>query len=115
MKPIEWVKFQQAMTPEKPFMIYYATGAVHAPHHAPKEFIEKYDGKFDDGWLAYREATFERQKALGIIPANAKLAPMPEDIMEWESLSDQERELYACRWRPLQASRNIPTAKSADW
>jgi len=92
---IEWVKFQQAMTPEKPFMIYYATGAVHAPHHAPKEFIEKYDGQFDDGWLAYREATFERQKALGIIPANAKLAPMPEDIKEWESLSDQERELYA--------------------
>ena len=92
---IEWVKFQQAMTPDKPFMIYYAPGAVHAPHHAPKEFIEKYDGKFDDGWLAYREATFERQKELGIIPANAKLAPMPEDIMDWESLSDQERELYA--------------------
>ena len=92
---VEWVKFQQAMTPEKPFMIYYATGAVHAPHHAPKEFIEKYDGKFDDGWLAYREATYERQKAMGIIPADAKLAPMPEDIKEWESLSDQERELYA--------------------
>jgi len=49
---IKWVKFQQAMTPEKPFMIYYATGAVHAPHHAPKAFIEKYDGKFDDSWLA---------------------------------------------------------------
>ena len=92
---IEWVKFQQAMTPEKPFMIYYATGATHAPHHAPKEFIEKYDGKFDDGWMAYREATFERQKALGVIPANTKLAPMPEDIKEWESLSDQERELFA--------------------
>jgi len=92
---IKWVKFQQAMTPDKPFMIYYATGAVHAPHHAPKSFIEKYDGKFDEGWLAYRKATFERQKAMGVIPANAKLAPMPEDIMEWESLSDQERELYS--------------------
>jgi arylsulfatase A-like enzyme len=92
---IKWVKFQQAMTPEKPFMIYYAPGAVHAPHHAPKEFIEKYDGQFDDGWMAYREETFERQKALGVIPANTKLAPMPEDIMEWESLSDQERELFA--------------------
>ena len=92
---IEWVKFQQAMTPEKPFMIYYATGAVHAPHHVPKEWIEKYDGKFDEGWLAYREETFDRQKAMGVIPENAKLAPMPEDIMEWESLSDQERELYA--------------------
>jgi len=92
---IDWVKFQQAMTPEKPFMIYYATGAVHAPHHAPKEFIEKYKGKFDDGWLAYRQATFDRQKAKGIIPSNARLAPMPEDIKQWESLSDKERQLYA--------------------
>lgn len=92
---IDWVKFQQAMTPEKPFMIYYAPGAVHAPHHAPKEFIEKYKGKFDAGWLAYRQATFERQKELGIIPANAKLAPMPDDIKEWESLTDQERQLFS--------------------
>ena len=92
---IEWVRFQQAMTPDKPFMIYYATGATHAPHHAPKEFIQKYKGKFDDGWSAYREATFERQKALGIIPANTKLAPMPRDIKAWESLSDKERQLYA--------------------
>ena len=92
---IDWVKFQQAMTPTKPFLIYYATGATHAPHHAPKEWIEKYDGKFDKGWLAYREETFARQKAMGVIPENAKLAPMPEDIMDWEALSDQERELYA--------------------
>jgi len=92
---ISWVKFQQAMTPDKPFFIYYATGAVHAPHHAPKEWIEKYDGKFDEGWLVYREETFARQKAMGVIPENARLAPMPDDIMEWEALSDQERELYA--------------------
>jgi len=92
---ISWVKFQQAMTPDKPFFIYYATGATHAPHHAPKEWIEKYDGKFDKGWEAYREEAFARQKAMGIIPENTKLAPMPEDIMEWEALSDQERELYA--------------------
>ena len=92
---IGWVKFQQAMTPDKPFFIYYATGAVHAPHHAPKEWIEKYDGKFDNGWLAYREETFARQKAMGVIPENTQLAPMPEDIKEWEALSDQERELYA--------------------
>ena len=92
---IDWVKFQQAMTPDKPFFIYYATGATHAPHHAPKEWIEKYDGQFDKGWLAYREETFARQKAMGVIPENAELAPMPEDMMEWEALSDQERELYA--------------------
>ncbi len=92
---INWVKFQQAMTPEKPFFIYYATGAVHAPHHAPKEWIEKYDGKFDKGWLSYREETFARQKAMGIIPENTKLAPMPEDIKAWEALNDNERALYA--------------------
>jgi len=92
---IGWVKFQQAMTPDKPFFIYYAPGATHAPHHAPKEWIEKYDGKFDSGWNAYREETFARQKAMGIIPENTKLAPMPDDIEEWEALSDQERELYA--------------------
>jgi arylsulfatase len=92
---IGWVKFQQAMTPDKPFFIYYAPGATHAPHHAPKEWIEKYDGKFDSGWNAYREETVARQKAMGIIPENTRLAPMPEDIEEWEALSDQERELYA--------------------
>mgnify|MGYP001815182419 FL=1 len=92
---IKWVKFQQAMTPDKPFMIYYATGAVHAPHHAPREFIEKYQGRFDDGWLAYREQTFERQKAMGVIPENTELAPMPDDIFAWESLSDDERALYS--------------------
>jgi len=92
---VEWVKFQQAMTPDKPFFIYYATGATHAPHHAPKEWIEKYNGKFDKGWMAYREEAFARQKAMGIIPENTRLAPMPEDIMAWEALSNQERELYA--------------------
>ncbi|MBW1764911.1 MAG: arylsulfatase, partial [Deltaproteobacteria bacterium] len=92
---VEWVKFQQAMTPDKPFMIYYATGAVHAPHHAPKEWIEKYKGKFDGGWLELREETFARQKEMGVIPQNAQLAPMPEDIKAWESLSEDEKTLFA--------------------
>jgi len=92
---IGWVKFQQAMTPDKPFFMYYATGATHAPHHAPKEWIDKYRGKFDSGWNAYREETVARQKAMGIIPENTKLAPMPDDIKAWEDLSDQERQLYA--------------------
>lgn len=92
---IEWIKFQQAMTPDKPFMVYYATGATHAPHHAPKEWIEKYKGKFDQGWLKLREETFARQKELGVVPENAQLAPMPKDIKEWESLSDKERQLFA--------------------
>ena len=92
---IEWVKFQKAMTPDKPFMVYYATGATHAPHHAPKEWIEKYKGRFDAGWLKLREETFARQKEMGIIPANAQLAPMPSDIKDWEALSADEKRLFA--------------------
>jgi len=92
---VEWVKFQQAMTPEKPFMIYYAPGATHAPHHAPKEWIEKYKGMFDGGWQKLREETFARQKEMGVIPQNAQLAPMPEDIKAWESLSEDEKSLFA--------------------
>ena len=92
---IEWIKFQQAMTPDKPFMVYYAPGAVHAPHHAPKEWIDKYKGKFDDGWLKLREETFARQKALGVIPENAQLAPMPSDLKNWEELGDDEKRLFA--------------------
>lgn len=92
---VEWVKFQQAMTPDKPFMVYYATGATHAPHHAPKEFIEKYKGKFDNGWLAYREETFARQKAMGVIPEGTELAPVPDDIPDWDALSKDEKALFA--------------------
>ena len=92
---IKWVKFQQAMTPDKPFMIYYATGAVHAPHHAPKEWIEKYKGKFDDGWDKLREETIARQKKMGIIPQNTKLAPKPKDIKDWDKLSKKEQKLFA--------------------
>ncbi|WP_299160160.1 arylsulfatase [uncultured Eudoraea sp.] len=92
---IKWVKFQQALTPDKPFMIYYAPGAVHAPHHAPKEWIDKYNGKFDDGWQKLREETIARQKKLGIIPQDAELAPIPEDIKDWESLSANEKKLFA--------------------
>ncbi|MGB5704357.1 MAG: sulfatase-like hydrolase/transferase, partial [Polyangiales bacterium] len=92
---INWVKFQQAMTPQKPFLLYYATGATHAPHHVPKEWIDKYRGKFDDGWDALREETLRRQKELGLVPENTKLAPKPEDIKDWSALSDKERKLFA--------------------
>jgi arylsulfatase len=92
---VEWVKFQQAMTPDKPFFIYYATGATHAPHHAPKKWIEKYKGKFDKGWQALREETIARQKRMGVVPENTRLAPMPEDIKQWNTLSDKEKQLFA--------------------
>jgi len=91
---INWVRAQQSMTPDKPFFVYFATGAVHAPHHVPKEWIEKFRGRFDDGWDAVRRATFERQKAAGIIPAETKLPPRPEDLAAWDSLSENEKKLF---------------------
>jgi arylsulfatase len=92
---ISWVRFQQALTPEKPFFMYFATGACHAPHHAPKEWIDKYKGKFDDGWDKLREQTLARQKELGLVPQNVKLAPKPSDIKDWDKLSADEKKLFA--------------------
>lgn len=92
---ISWVRFQQALSPDKPFFMYYAPGATHAPHHVPKAWAEKYKGKFDQGWDKLREMTLERQKKLGIVPQNTKLAPKPEDIKDWEKLSADEKKLFA--------------------
>ena len=72
---INWVSAQHALTPDKPFYLYFATGATHAPHHAPKEWIAKYKGQFSSGWDKLREETFSRQKKMGVIPADAKLDP----------------------------------------
>lgn len=93
---ISWVRFQQALTPQKPFFMYYAPGATHAPHHVPKEWIEKYKGKFDQGWDKMREQTLERQKKMGIIPQNTQLPPKPAGIKDWESLTADEKKLF-CR------------------
>ena len=92
---ISWMRFQQALTPDRPFFMYFATGAAHAPHHAPKEWINKYKGKFDDGWDRLRQQTLDRQKQLGLIPQNVKLAPKPADISDWEALSADEKKLFA--------------------
>ena len=94
-KAIEWMRFQQALTPDKPFFVYFAPGAVHAPHHVPKSYIDKYKGKFDEGWDVIRERIFEQQKALGIIPAETKLAGKPDDIKDWANLSADEKKLFA--------------------
>lgn len=92
---INWVKAQQSMTPDKPFFVYYATGAVHAPHHVPKEWADKYKGQFDKGWDKTRQETTKRQNKMGIIPANTKLAEKPEDIKDWDTLPTDERRLFA--------------------
>jgi arylsulfatase A-like enzyme len=81
--------------PEKPFFLYYATGCAHAPHHAPKEWIEKYRGKFDMGWDRYREVVFSRQKEMGLLPADAVLPERDLDVPAWDSLSADQKRLYA--------------------
>ena len=92
---ISWMKFQKALTPDKPFFMYFAPGAAHAPHHVPAEWRDKYKGKFDQGWDKVRQETLERQKKLGIVPADTRLAPKPKDIKDWETLSADEKKLFA--------------------
>lgn len=94
-KSIEWMRFQQALTPDKPFFVYFTPGAVHAPHHVPQDYIDKYTGKFDEGWDVIRERIFEQQKSLGVIPADTKLAAKPDDIKDWTDLSADEQKLFA--------------------
>ena len=83
-----------ANAPEKPFFMYYAPGAAHAPHHVPKDWADRYKGTFDAGWDAYRETVFARQQEIGLLPADAVLSPRDPDVPEWDSLSDDERRLY---------------------
>jgi arylsulfatase A-like enzyme len=91
---IAWMNFQHAMTPDKPFYVYFATGATHAPHHVPKEWIAKYKGRFDQGWDKLREETFARQLEMGIIPAGTKLTPRPAEIPAWDSLTADQKRLF---------------------
>jgi arylsulfatase len=91
---INWVSAQQTLTPGKPFYLYFATGATHAPHHVPKEWIAKYKGQFSGGWDKLREETFARQKKLGVVPANAKLTPRPKEIPAWADMSADQKRLF---------------------
>jgi arylsulfatase len=110
-KAIEFVHDAKAIAPDKPFFLYYCPGAAHAPHHAPKEWADRYAGRFDMGYEAYRELVFERQKAMGIIPGDAELSPIDpyadttshdgkawsenDRVRPWASLNDDERRLFA--------------------
>ena len=91
---VAWVRYQQALTPDKPFFVYYAPGATHAPHHVPKEWADKYKGKFDQGWDKLREAMLQRQIELGVVPAGTKLAGKPEAIKDWDKLGPDEKKLF---------------------
>jgi arylsulfatase len=94
-RAIEWTRQQKALMPDKPFFTYFAPGATHAPHHVPKEWADKYKGKFDQGWDRLREETFARQKELGVIPADAELTSRPAEIPAWEDMPDDLKPVLA--------------------
>ena len=101
-KAISWVRQQKALMPDKPFFMYFAPGATHAPHHVPKDWIEKYRGKFEHGWDRLRDDIFARQKQLGVIPANAELTKRHEQIPAWDAMAkdlkpilSRQMEVYA--------------------
>jgi arylsulfatase len=117
-RAIEFIKDAKTIAPDKPFFMYFCPGATHAPHHAPKEWIERYRGRFDEGYEAYRERVFERQKSLGVMPQHAELTPINPYVEEtsaeglpwpaldvvrpWDSLSEDERRLF-CRMAEVYA------------
>lgn len=92
---INWVRQQKALMPDKPFFMYFAPGATHAPHHVPKEWIDKYEGKFDAGWDAERETIFAKQKEMGVIPADAELTPRNAEITAWDDMPDEYKPVLA--------------------
>lgn len=94
-KAINWLTAQHAAAPDKPFFLYYAPGAAHAPNHAPADWIARFRGRFDDGWDVQRERTLSRQKAMRVVPRDAKLTPRPEGLPAWASLDPDQKRLYA--------------------
>jgi arylsulfatase len=94
-RAINWLRYNKSVAPQKPVLMYFAPGAAHAPHHTPKEWRTKFKGKFDAGWDAVRQATYERQLKQGIIPPDTKLTPRPDWVKPWDSLSPDEKRLYA--------------------
>jgi arylsulfatase A-like enzyme len=94
-RAIAWIRQQKAVAPDKPFFVYFATGACHAPHHVPKDWIAKYTGKFDQGWDKVREETFARQKKLGVIPSDCELTARPKEIPSWGETEERLRPVLA--------------------
>jgi arylsulfatase A-like enzyme len=94
-KAIAWVRQQRALTPDKPFLMYFAPGATHAPHHVPKEWADRYRGRFDHGWDRQREETFARQKELGVIPQDAELTRRHDEIPAWDDMPDELKSVLA--------------------
>lgn len=109
-KAVQWLHAVRAQDAEKPWMMYYSTGATHAPHHVFKQWADKYKGQFDEGWDVYRQKTLERQKELGIVPPDTELTERPELFPAWDILSDNQKKLYA---RQMEVFAGF--SENADW
>jgi arylsulfatase len=94
-KAITWLQTQNSVAPNKPWLLYFATGLAHAPHHAPQDWIAKYKAQFDQGWDKVREETLARQIKLGVVPPNTQLTKRPEEIPAWDNLTDDQKRLFA--------------------
>ncbi|HEV2919458.1 MAG TPA: arylsulfatase, partial [Actinomycetota bacterium] len=94
-RAIDWVRQQKALMADKPFFVYFAPGATHAPHHVPTEWADKYKGKFDDGWDRLREETIQRQKAIGVVPADTELTRRHDEIPAWDDMPDELKPVLA--------------------
>ena len=111
---IDWVRQQQSLMADKPFFMYFAPGATHAPHHVPVEWSAKYKGRFDQGWDRLREETLARQKALGVVPADAELTARPTEIPPGTTCPRRSSRCWPARWRSTPGSWSTPTTTSAD-
>jgi len=109
-KSIEWLHAVRATDAHKPWMMYYSTGCAHAPHHVAKDWADRYKGKFDQGWDAYREETLARQKKLGIVPEDTELTERPDLFPAWDSLNEVEKKLYARQMEVIAGYQ-----ENADW
>jgi len=109
-KAVEWLHAVRAQDATKPWFMYYSTGCAHAPHHVAKAWADKYRGRFDGGWDQLREEIFERQKRLGVVPADAELTERPDLFPAWDSLNDTEKKLYA---RQMEVFAGY--SENADW
>lgn len=112
-KAIGWVEYQKSLTPDKPFFIHFAPGAVHAPHQVPKEWIDKYRGKFDQGWDKLRDETLARQKQLGVVPPDTKLARSRSLSKTGKRSQPMKSGSLRVRWKSAPVLANIPITRSA--
>jgi arylsulfatase len=110
-RAIQWITGHKSLRPDDPFMMLWASGSMHSPHHAPAEYLEKYRGKFDMGWDVARERILENQKRLGIIPQDTQLTERIDEIPAWDSVSDDERRLYARQMETFAAQMEFVDAQ----